>query len=238
MDSRHWTENLDLLIEACPPEATSFERQNDASHANKADIKQCQADGSLSAAHTLLTLQPDAPYNYSTGGLSKAFAVSPSLQASPRSSTNNNTIFSASAFDLPPLNSPRGESEMPKNHEARPQWTEPAVGSFYTDSNSFDASLDLSIGASPTVDESKITRYLEILSHSSSCFDRRCPVQECFKMRAFIGHVNNCPRAGNGCRLCRRFFLLSRLHSTTCSKPIGHCPVLFCSHFKLEAANA
>jgi hypothetical protein len=249
---KHWVDSLELLIDACVPERNSSSGsselrlpspgiQNQPQN-RRASITKPWHDGGASTPTARSSTSSEGnivPTQFQSKIFPLSTAVSPA--PSPVSSEVSTNNFFSHAFDLPPISSPKLDAMRSKDSQV--QWAETS-NAFYTDSALFETPLEFASTAtpaaspSPTILENRIKRYLAVLDHTSSCFDRRCSWHECFKMKAFVGHVNGCAQAGTGCRLCRRFYTLSRLHASKCERPIGHCPVLFCSHFKLEIANS
>jgi hypothetical protein len=248
MDNHHWTESFDVAIESylggnntrendsmenlcadnqqptrlitktiiAPPHSSQQQHQeeemNNTSSSSTATYLEKQTSTTTNTTHPLSfsNLQETESYNYRQNNMSSPILDYPTFPTIELLSQDLNRSVT------PP-------KIMNDNNGTQQQ--------FDTDASLFETGVEVN----PTdMDAEHITRYLFILMHASGCFERRCSVKECHKMRAFIGHVTTCSRTASGCRLCRRFFMLSRLHSKSCDKAIGHCPVMFCSHFKIE----
>jgi hypothetical protein len=244
----HWTQSLDLAIESYMVARTTSENDSmENLHAdNQRLITKIIASPYQSQRQQQHTRDDEEMNNTPTSSSS-----SEKETTTTNNNTNTNTNISFSNLQETESNNYRQNMSSPLldyptfptiellSQDLNRSTTPPKVmndnnGSqqqFDTDASLFETGVEVN---PMDMDDDKINRYLFILTHASGCFERRCSLKECHKMRAFIGHVNTCSRSGSGCRLCRRFFMLSRLHSKSCDKAIGHCPVMFCSHFKIE----
>jgi len=78
--------------------------------------------------------------------------------------------------------------------------------------------------------ERMIRLHMSLLVHASSCRKKKCPSQNCAKMKALLKHGKTCKKRNQGCHVCRRIWTLLQIHARQCRTE--KCKVLQCASLK------
>ena len=78
--------------------------------------------------------------------------------------------------------------------------------------------------------ERMIRLHMSLLVHASSCRKKKCPSQNCAKMKALLKHGKTCKKRNKGCNVCRRIWTLLQIHARQCRTE--KCKVSQCGYLK------
>jgi len=69
--------------------------------------------------------------------------------------------------------------------------------------------------------------HIQLIEHSALCKSTTCTSSNCAKMKSYLKHGRVCKiRASGGCKICKRIWMLLRIHAQKCKDAV--CPVPQC----------
>ncbi|XP_074178816.1 histone lysine acetyltransferase CREBBP-like [Rhinolophus sinicus] len=76
-----------------------------------------------------------------------------------------------------------------------------------------------------------IQRCIQSLLHACQCYNTKCSLPSCQKMKRVVQHTKACKRKTNGsCPVCKQLIALCCYHAKHCQE--NKCPVPFCLNIK------